>query len=266
MILTKKTGQTQFRWEPLYLYDLLKQLVMRDIKILYKKSMLGVGWTLISPLLQLAVFAFIFRRVLPVNISRYTSFIFCGLLVWTWFQTSLVHSTGLITGNRPMIRMPGFPIAILPIVTVMTGMIHYLIAIPVLILLVLIDGGYLSPYLFILPLLLLMQFGLTVGLAYPLAALNVTFRDTQYTIGVILQMLFYMTPVFYDIQHLSPQLQLIYRLNPLVTLLESYRNILIYQKAPNWGWLLIVALITAIVSFLGYYIFQRQSVRFVQEI
>src|SRR4028119_1912475 len=98
----------------IYVYDLLRELVSRDLKLLYKRSMLGIAWTLISPLLQLAVFAFVFRSVLLVKVPNYASFAFSGLLVWSWTQSSLFQATGLITGNRALIRQPKFPVAILP--------------------------------------------------------------------------------------------------------------------------------------------------------
>lgn len=256
----------KFSEKTLYLYDLLRQLVIRDIKILYKRSVLGIAWTLINPLLQLAVFSFVFKIVLQVNIDRYSSFAFSGLLVWTWFQSSLFHATGLITGNPPMIRMPGFPVPILPVVTVMTGMIHFLMALPVLMLFLIIDGVRPTISLITLPFLLLLQFGLTVGCAYPLAALNVTFRDAQHTLGVLLQILFYMTPIFYDLQNLSPNLQWVYGLNPIVSLIQSYRAVLIYEQFPKTSSLIFLTLITAIILPLGYSIFKRQSGRFVEEL
>lgn len=269
-MLLKRHLPGAFQWRPLYLYDLIKELVSRDMKILYKRSALGVAWTLINPLLQLVVFSFVFRSVLSVNVSRYAasyaSFAFSGLLVWTWFQTSLHHATGLITSNRPMIRLPGFPVPILPIVTVTTGMIHFLLALPVLLIFLAVDGVRPTSALLVLPLLLVLQFGLTLSLAYPLAALNVTFRDTQHTLGVLLQMLFYITPIFYDINNVPERLQWVYRLNPMVSLLEAYRAILLQATLPKGGELLVLSLIIVVLLPLGYQIFKRQSDRFVEEL
>lgn len=265
MLLSQK-----FHWRPLYLYDLIKELVSRDMKILYKRSALGVAWTLLNPLLQLAVFSFVFRGVLSVDISRYSasysSFAFSGLLVWTWFQTSLNHATGLITSNRPMIRLPGFPVPILPVVTVTTGMIHFLLALPVLLLFLAIDGVRPSLPLLVLPILLMLQFSLTLSLAYPLAAMNVTFRDTQHTLAVLLQMFFYVTPIFYDINSVPASIQWVYRLNPMVSLLEAYRTILLQAAWPDWGSLLGLGLLVAVALPLSYQIFKRQSQHFVEEL
>ncbi|MEG3846474.1 ABC transporter permease [Microcoleus sp. herbarium19] len=249
-----------------HFFDLLRVLVDRDMKLLYKRSALGIAWTLINPLLQLAVFSFVFRTVIPINIPQFSSFAFSGLLIWSWSQTALFQATGLITSNKALIRQPNFPTAILPVVTTMTGLIHFLLALPVLIIFLAVDGVEPSPVLFVLPLLMVIQFVLTVGLAYPLAALNVTFRDTQHTLGVLLQMLFYLTPIFYDLNSVPKEFQPFYQLNPMVPLIEAYRAILLKGTQPDWQALLIVSLVVAVILPVGLAIFRRQSNTFVEEL
>lgn len=246
--------------------DILRQLVDRDIKLLYKRSALGIAWTLINPLLQLIVFAFVFQTVLPVNVPNYASFTFTGLLVWNWFQTSLFQATGVIIASRALIRQPGFPIAILPVVTTTTGLIHFLLALPVLLAFLSVAGIELKPVVLYLPILQAIQFVLTVSLAYLLAALNVTFRDTQHTLGVVLQLFFYVTPVFYDIKNVPPKYQLLYNLNPMVHIVTAYRSILIQGVSPNWQSLLILVAVLVVLLPLGLHFFRRQSDRFVEEL
>lgn len=255
-----------YRRKIAHFFDLLRVLVDRDMKLLYKRSALGIAWTLINPLLQLAVFSFVFRSVIPVDIPQFSSFAFSGLLIWTWSQTALFQATGLITSNKALIRQPNFPTAILPVVTTMTGLIHFLLALPVLIIFLAVDGVQPSSVLFVLPLLMVIQFVLTVGLAYPLAALNVTFRDTQHTLGVLLQMLFYLTPIFYDLNSVPKEFQPFYQLNPMVPLLEAYRAILLKGTQPDWQVLLIVSLAVAVILPIGLAIFRRQSNTFVEEL
>lgn len=249
-----------------HFFDLLRELVDRDMKLLYKRSALGIAWTLINPLLQLAVFSFVFRSVIPVNIPQFSSFAFSGLLIWTWTQTALFQATGLITGNLALIRQPNFPTAILPVVTTTTGLIHFLLALPVLIVFLAVDGVQPNAVLLYLPLLVVIQFILTVSLAYPLAAINVTFRDTQHTLGVLLQMLFYLTPIFYDLNSVPAKFQPLYQLNPMVPLIEAYRAILLKGVQPNWQTLLIVSAVVAALLPIGLGIFRRQSDRFVEEL
>lgn len=255
-----------YRRKIAHFFDLLRVLVDRDMKLLYKRSALGIAWTLINPLLQLAVFSFVFRSVIPINIPQFSSFAFSGLLIWTWSQTALFQATGLITSNKALIRQPNFPTAILPVVTTMTGLIHFLLALPVLIIFLAVDGVEPNSVLFVLPLLMVIQFVLTVGLAYPLAALNVTFRDTQHTLGVLLQMLFYLTPIFYDLNSVPEEFLIFYQLNPMVPLIEAYRAILLKGTQPDWQALLIVSLIVAVILPIGLAIFRRQSNTFVEEL
>ena len=255
-----------YRRKVTHFFDLLRELVDREMKLLYKRSALGIAWTLINPLLQLAVFSFVFRTVIPVNIPQFTSFAFSGLLIWNWSQTALFQATGLITSNLALIRQPNFPTAILPVVTTTTGLIHFLLALPVLIIFLAMDGVQPNSVLLYLPVLMVIQFVLTVSLAYPLAAINVTFRDTQHTLGVVLQMLFYLTPIFYDLSSVPKQYQPLYQLNPMVPLIEAYRAILLKGMQPDWSALLIVSVVVAALLPIGLGIFRRQSDRFVEEL
>ena len=125
----------------IYMRDLLRELVGRDMKLRYKRSVLGIAWTLLNPLTQLLVFLFVFNLLLPLNIPHYSSFLFAGILVWNWFQGSLNQSTGAIVDNRELLRRPGFSAAILPIVTVTSHLIHFLLALPVLLLFLMLEGG-----------------------------------------------------------------------------------------------------------------------------
>lgn len=262
MVASKQRRSRRLR----YVYDLVRELVSRDLKLLYKRSMLGIAWTLINPLLQLAVFTFVFRSILRVDVPNFASFAFSGLLIWAWTQTSLFQATGLITSNRALIRQPKFPVAILPVVTVTTGLIHFLLALPVLLFFLFLEGVGLTPTVLLLPVLLVLQFVLTVSVAYPLAALNVTFRDTQHTLGVLLQLMFYVLPIFYDVNSVPERFRPIYAFNPMVSLLEAYRDILLRGELPDARSLLSLAIVAIVLLPIGYRIFKHQSHRFVEEI
>jgi lipopolysaccharide transport system permease protein len=249
--------------------DLLWGLVSRDIKLLYNRSALGIAWMLINPLMQLLVYAFVFGVLLVNNaVPNFASFIFSGLLVWTWFQTSLTEATGAIVQNRALIRQPGFPVAVLPVVNVATGLIHFMMSLPILLLFLWADGVKLHLTLLLLPLIMALQFAFTVSLAYVLAAINVTFRDTQHTLGVLLQMLFYFSAIFYEVPEKYSH---IFRFNPILILINAYRSLLLKPDPAmtisfNWMPILILSGITMLLLPLGLRIFQRQSERFVEEL
>jgi len=250
-----------------YVRDLLLVLVSRDMKLRYKRSILGLLWTLLNPLAQLLTLSFMFRTVLPLNIPRYTSFLFCGLLVWTWFQASLSQATVTIVENAELIKRPGFPTAILPTVTVTSHLVHFLIALPVLWLFLVLDGSRVTSAMLALPLVMALQFIWTLSLAYLMATFYVTFRDTQYLLGVVLQLLFYLTPVFYDASAIPARYQLLYGLNPMIHLLNAYRAILLRGELPEPLWsLLVLGLLAIGLLIFSYGHFTRVSYRFVEEV
>ena len=250
-----------------YIRDLLLVLVSRDMKLRYKRSVLGSLWTLLNPLGQLLILSFLFRSVLQLGIPRYTSFLFCGLLVWTWFQAALSQATGTIVENSDLIKRPGFPIAMLPIVTVTSHLVHFLLALPVLLLFLILDGSRMTSALLALPVVIALQFVWTLSLAYWTAACHVTLRDTQYLLGVLLQLLFYMTPVFYEASAIPARYQPFYRLNPMLHLIEAYRAILLHGKLPeNLRALLVFTLLVVSLLIVGYRHFIHASYHFVEEV
>src|SRR5262249_7822192 len=147
----------------------------RDMKLKYKRSILGIAWSFLSPLLQLLVFRFIFEQVLPTGVPNYTAFLFAGLLVWNWFNLSLLIATTSVVDNRNLIKRPGFPVAILPAVTIISHLIHFLIALPILMIFLNSSGIYLSTAIVALPAIIAIQFMLTLGLAYITATAQVVF-------------------------------------------------------------------------------------------
>jgi lipopolysaccharide transport system permease protein len=249
-----------------YYYDLLHELVLRDLKLRYRRSILGLLWTLVNPLAQLLVLNLVFRLVLPLNIPNYALFLFTGLLAWNWFQASLLAGTGSIVESRELIRRPGFPIAVLPAVTVLSYFIHFALALPILFFFMWWSGIHFSSAFLILPVVFVFQFVLTLGLNYLLAAIQVTFRDTQYLLGILLFLGFYLTPVFYDSSAIPLKAQALYHLNPMVTLIDAYRSVFIQAQFPE-GWpLILVGLASVALLWITYHVFCRASYRFVEEL
>ena len=248
-------------------FDLLRELVGRDLKIMYKRSFLGIAWTLINPIMQLTVFVFVFKFVLSIDVPNYPSFVFTGLLIWNWFQTSLFQSATAIVSNRSLIRQPNFPPAILPVSTVTTGWVHLILAMPVLLVFLVLESTEIHHLsLLIIPFLMILQFLLSTALGYLLASLNVIFRDTQHTVGVILQLLFYLTGVFYEIKNIPAKYELFYNMNPMVHIIGAYRSVLIYGTLPSPIPLIWIAILSLILLPLGYKFFRNQSARFVEEL
>ncbi len=250
----------------IYLRDLLRELVARDMKLRYKGSVMGIAWSLLNPLAQLVVFGFVFRFVLPLNIPDYTAFLFSGLLVWSWFQTSLFASTTAIVDGRSLIKRPGFPAAILPVVTVMSNLIHFLLALPVLLLFLLLTHVQIHSTILLLPVIIVLQFILTLSLSYFLATFHVTFRDTQHLIGVILLLFFYLTPIFYDASIVPERFLVYYKLNPMFHIIDAYRAILIRGELPALLPMVGLTAVSLILLLIGYRTFLNAGYTFVEEL
>ena len=249
-----------------YLYDLLHELVMRDLKLRYRRSVLGLLWTLLNPLAQLLVLNLVFRLVLPLAIPNYSLFLFTGLLAWNWFQASLFAGTGSIVESRELIRRPGFPIAILPVVTVISYFIHFLLALPILLFFMVLSGIHFSAAFLVLPVVFALQFVLILGLIYFLATVQVTFRDTQYLLGVLLFLGFYLTPVFYDSSAMPLKVQVFYHLNPMVTIIDAYRSVFIHAEFPESLPLILVGLASITLLWITHQVFRKASYRFAEEL
>ena len=250
----------------IYYRDLMRELVLRDIRVRYKRSVLGFAWTLANPLLYLVVFYFVFKMALEINIPRFGVFAFTGILVWNWFQSSLAQSGGVIVGNRELVRSPGFPTDILPLVTVTSNLVNLLVAMVVLIGYQLVLGSGIDSKILLLPLLVGLQFTLMLGLAYVIAGVNVVFRDVGHLVVVLLQLMFFLTPIFYDASMIPDKYQTLYRLNPMVHFVEAYRSVFLGQPGISWWAMGIIGVISLALLMFGRAFFIRHSHRFAEEI
>lgn len=254
------------RQQAVYTYDLLRVLVGRDMKIRYKRSFLGIAWSLLNPLMQLFVFIIVFQRVLPLDIPNYPLFVFTGLLTWTWLQSSLMAATTSIVDHRELLKQPHFPAAILPIVMMTTNLVHFVLALPILFGMIALARLPVSPAMLLLPAIMLVQCLLIVSVSYFLATLHVTFRDTQYLLGVFLLLGFYLTPIFYDFAIITDPYRTILQLNPMLHLVEAYRAVLLYGEYPPAFPLCIISLLSIGFFLWGYRVFTQTSYNFVEEL
>lgn len=252
------------RW--IHRRDLIRELVIRDMKLRYRGSVLGMAWTLLNPLTELLVLLFIFGHVIPMNIPNFAPFLFTGLLVYGWFQTALLNATGAFVSNRDLVRRPNGSYSLLPVVIVASNLVHFLLSLAVLVGLLLFSGIPIQGTIVALPVLMAIQFLVILSLAYPLATAYVWFRDTQYFLRVALQLLFYLTPVFYDAAMIPDRFQNLYRLNPMVTLVDGYRAVLMRGTWPSIGPLAQLTTAAAVVLVIGLFLFRHASQHFADEL
>jgi lipopolysaccharide transport system permease protein len=249
-----------------HLRDLLSALVVRDLKVRYQRSLLGIAWSWLKPLSQLFVFLFVFGAVMPLSIPHYASYLFVGVLAWSWFGNSVVAAATAITGNPELVRRPGFPVTLLPVLVVMNEAIHFVLALPILIAVVWLDAGPAGATALALPLVMIVQFLFTLSLCYAVAASHVQFRDTQDAVSILIMVAFYLTPVFYQAKAFHSGYEVIQQLNPMSQIIAAYRTILIDHQAPAPMALLSVAAVSIVIMGASILFFQHQSATFVEEL
>ncbi len=258
----KKGRRAAFR----HAYDLMYELVSRDIKTRYKRSVLGFAWSLLLPLSQLLVFVFLFHRILAQHIEHYPAYVFSGVLAWNWFQASIISSAGSIVENRDLVRQPNLPLAVLPFARMTTDLIHFVFALPILFAFILIGGGKLGWPLLAMPFVIISEGVLVLGLSYFAAALNVTFRDTRHLLTALLMLFFYLTPIFWTVEYAPAKYKHFLQFNPMYQVLDAYRAILLHNQWPDAWKLLGVVGVFSVVLALGYLFFQKASEKFVEEV
>ncbi len=249
-----------------HMRDVILLLVARDFRGRYKHTRVGMLWSVMNPLMMLLIFYFLFTKVIDLGIPHYASYVYIGILFWQWTQTSLAQAVGAISSNAGLVNQPGFPVVALPVVSVTTTLLNLFISIPLLFALLLLDGSQLNWSAAFLPLLILIQFIFTLSLAYILAALNVRLRDIEHILPLILQLGYYITPIFFSITHVPAKYRLIFDLNPMVPIVEAYRAILLYGVQPDLNSLLAVAAGSLLLLAIGYYYFESARLRFLEEL
>ncbi len=249
-----------------YLRDLIFELLARELRLRYEGSFLGVVWSLINPMAKMMVYTILFRYILNFRIENYPAFVFTGILVWEWFSQGLEMAAGSIVRHAGLIRQPGFPSAVLPMVAVLIPLFDFIVSLPILLVFLLFGNGCPGMVILMLPVVMGIQFLLTLGLGFILAGSNVVFRDTNHLLGVLLNLFFFLTPVFYSTDMAGSQFQMLFRLNPMTWLLDAYRTILLQGQAPHEGCLLVPTALALVVIIAGWRIFRHFSLQFAEDV
>lgn len=254
-------------FKDLYNYrELIKTSVKKDIGGKYKHSFLGVLWSFINPLLQIAVYAIIFPLIMRNNIENYTVFMVCGLIPWNYFSTAINRSSFVMIENGNIIKKVFFPREILPLSIVASEGINFTISTIIIIGFVLGSGMGLSPLALLYPVLLIIQFIMLLGISLFVSSITVYFRDLQHFLGVLLQLFFYATPIVYATSQIPSEYQWILKLNPMTYLIEGYRDIFYNKSIPDMKMLGIVLLISIVNCVIGYIVFNKLQKKFAEEL
>ena len=251
----------------LYNYrELLKTNIKKEIRGKYKGSWLGILWTFLNPLLMLAVYALVFPYILRVNVDNYTIFMIVALIPWNFFTTAVQTGTGSVVANGNILKKVYFPREIIPISTTTSQLVNFLITCLIMVAFILFSGVGFSIHILLFPLLVLIQYILTLGITFVLSALTVFAQDVSHFVSVIIMLGFYATPIVYQASMLPEKFQIFLKINPMAQLVEAYRSILYYHQMPDMFMLTVWGIGSVIVLVLGYLIFKKLERSFVEEL
>ena len=254
-------------FKELYQYrELLKTNVQKEIRGKYKGSFLGVLWSFLNPLLMVLVYALVFPYIMRTNVDNYLVYLITGVIPWNFFTTCITTGCNCVWINGGIIKKVYFPREILPISVVAAGLINFLISCVIILLFVFFGGIGFSVQLLWLPLIAIIQSALSLGLLFILSAINVYVRDIEYLVGFLLNLLFYATPILYTADMFPESIRWVLYLNPMTTIIESYRNIFYYQQSPALTSLMIVFMVSFIILIIGYLIFKKLERGFAEEV
>lgn len=251
----------------LYAYrELLKSSIKKDIGGKYKNSFLGVLWSFVNPLLQIAVYAIIFPMIMRNNVPHYTLFLCSALIPWTFFSTAINRSSFTVIENGNIIKKVFFPREILPISLVTSEAINFIISTIIIVVFALFSGVGLSKYLLLYPLVLIIQYIFLIGISFIVSSITVFVRDLQHIIGVFMQLLFYATPIVYVASSIPSEYSWILKINFMTYIVEAYRSIFYYHNMPDLKVLTILFFIAILVCIIGYFIFSKLQKKFAEEL
>ncbi len=246
--------------------ELLKNLILKDLKIRYGGSLLGLAWSLLNPLAMIVVYSIVFKYIFRIELENYTVFLITGLLPWSFFSSSVGASTVAVISDANLVKKIRFPREILPLATVQFNLVQFLMALvvffPALIFLQAELGWTLLAY----PAVLALHAGFTLGVALLLSAVTVFYQDIKHLTEVGLMILFWVTPIVYDLSMVPERVRWLFKLNPLAVYITGYQDIIYYGRWPTWDtWVLGTFWVAASVA-LGSWVFRRYDPRFAEEL
>ena len=252
----------------LYAYrEMIFSLVRRDLKGRYKGSVLGFLWTFINPLLQLAVYTLVFSVILRNNIEDFYLFLFVALVPWIFFSTSVAGGSSCIWQQQDMVKKIYFPREVLPIAFVTSQFINMLLSLLVVLATLIVSGfGINFKALLYLPIIMIIEYSLSLGMALITSAVTVYVRDLEYLLGIITMAWQFLTPIMYSVELVPAGLMPIFNLNPMTPVIIAYRDILYYKQLPKMETLLQATILGVLLIVIGWWTFSKLKRHFVEDL
>jgi lipopolysaccharide transport system permease protein len=253
--------------------SLIRQFTRREIEGRYRGSFLGLFWSFVNPLVMLLIYTFVFGVIFKArwpqaksnSLGEFAVVLFCGLIAFNTFSECVNRSSGLIVTVPNYVKKVVFPLEILPVSVLGSALFHLLVSLSILMVANLLISGTVYWTLLLLPLVALPLIFLSLGLAWFLASLGVFVRDVTYTVTLVVQVLFFLTPIVYSVDSIKgipSTIQLLMRLNPMASIVENFRRVVLWGQQPSWIGLALWLLGTGTIMVLGYAWFMKTKKAF----
>lgn len=248
--------------------ELIASLTYRDIKARYKQSVLGVAWALLTPLAMTVVFT-VFASLIGLDSGTdipYPVFAYVGLLPWEFFSLAIGAGTECLVVNFSLITKIYFPREVFPIAATLGKTVDLGLGILVMVPLFLVFRVKVTSLVLLVPLILAVQICFTLGLSFLFSSANLFYRDIRHVVALLLKVWMYMTPIIYPLEKVPEKFVFIYMLNPMVSILDSFRRVTLYGRQPDWGYLGLATAVSVVTLVIGYRVFKRLEPAFAETI
>ncbi|TDQ57896.1 lipopolysaccharide transport system permease protein [Mesocricetibacter intestinalis] len=244
--------------------ELLKQLIIRDIKLKYRRSYLGYLWSILNPLMLMAVLVVVFSNLFRFDIPNFPLYLISGQVIFNFMVEATNMSVGSIIGNSALLKKTYVPKYIFTLSKVGSSLVNLLFSLGALVLVMIFTGAEFSWNLLFFPFVLLQVFIFSMGIGLFLAAATVFFRDIQYLWGVFVSMWMYLTPLFYPVSIIPEEYQQLYKsANPMYWYIEQFRDMVQYAKFPDINSIFMGTLLAIVILALGAWYFNKKQDEFI---
>ena len=247
------------------IYEITLQLVIKDFKVRYKGTFLGYVWALVTPLLFALIFNFVFQHILRFEIDDYLLFLVSGLFAWQWFANSVSGGAGCFVQNSSLIKKLNFPRYLIPLSVVLIDALHFALALPIILALLLVWGrpAYYHSWWWGVPLVAMTQLTIIYGATLCVSSLNTVLRDVDKIVTLLVTMLFYVTPVFYPLSAVPEEIAELIRLNPMTGVVSAWQGLFLHGSL-EWGSLAYSMAWALLLLCLGGAVYRQLSGRFAE--
>lgn len=256
------------RVKEIYNYrEMIFSLIKRELRGKYKASVLGFVWTFLNPLFQMLVYTIVFSFIMRSGIEHFAIFLFVGLIPWNFFGVSVANGASCVVSQENLIKKIYFPRIVLPISFVTSMFINMLLTFIVIFAVLFFSGYGINPLaVCFLPLVMIIEYILSLGICMLVSALTVYFRDMEYILGIINMAWMYLTPILYTTEMVPEEFRTVFNLNPMTPVILAYQQILYHKQLPETGTLIHAGIVGFVILVIGIIVFERMQRKFVEEL